>query len=64
MTARARPCDERMISGRIRKAEQFDDAAETIRELAADEGEAGDAYGRRRLRSRASARVIRAAARA
>ena len=41
--ARTRLCDEATISGRLRKAEQFLDAAETIREFADDEHEVGDA---------------------
>jgi hypothetical protein len=44
MTERARPCDEATIAGRLRKAEQFLDAAETIRDFAADEHDVGDAY--------------------
>lgn len=44
MTARTRPCDEATISGRLRKAEQFLEAAETIREFANDEHDVGDAY--------------------
>ncbi len=44
MTARTRPCDEATIAGRLRKAEQFLEAAETIREFADDEDEVGDTY--------------------
>lgn len=33
-----------MTAGRMRKAEQFADAAETIREFADDEADVGDAY--------------------
>jgi hypothetical protein len=44
MTARTRTCDEGIIAGRLRKAEQFLDAAETIREFADDENEIADAY--------------------
>lgn len=44
MTGRTRRCDEATTAGRLRKAEQFLDAAETIREFAADESEVGDAY--------------------
>lgn len=44
MTARTRRCDELTIAGRLRKAEQFLDAAETIREFAESEHEVGDAY--------------------
>lgn len=43
MTPRTRLCDEATIAGRLRKAEQFLDAAETVREFADDEGEIGDA---------------------
>jgi len=41
---RTRPCDRRTIEGRFLKAEQFFDAAETIREFASEEADAGDAY--------------------
>ncbi len=44
MTGRTRRCDEPTTAGRLRKAEQFLDAAETIREFADDESEVGDAY--------------------
>jgi hypothetical protein len=44
MTARTRPCGEATIAGRLRKAEQFLDAAETIREFADAEHEIGDAF--------------------
>ena len=44
MTARTRPYDEATTRGRLRKAEQFWDAAESIRELADDEAEIGDVY--------------------
>jgi hypothetical protein len=45
MTAvRTRACDEAVIDGRMRKAEQFWEAAEITRELADDEAEVGDAY--------------------
>jgi len=44
MTARTRPCNDALTAGRLRKAEQFLDAAETIREFADDEYEVGDAY--------------------
>jgi hypothetical protein len=43
MTPRTRRCDEATIAGRLRKAEQFLDAAETIRDFADDEHEVGDA---------------------
>jgi hypothetical protein len=42
--ARTRPCDDRVIEGRRRKALQFLDAAETVREFADDEAGAGDVY--------------------
>lgn len=38
------PCDRRTIDGRFRKADQFLEAAETIREFAGEEAEIGDAY--------------------
>jgi hypothetical protein len=44
MKARVRECDERISAGRFRKALQFRDAAETIREFADDEAEIGDAF--------------------
>jgi len=44
MTPRVRECDETTIAGRLRKAEQFMEGGETIRELAADESDVGDAY--------------------
>jgi hypothetical protein len=44
MTPKLRPCDEATIAGRLRKAEQFMDAAETIRELAGEGDDVGDAY--------------------
>jgi hypothetical protein len=43
MTPRTRRCEEATMSGRLRKAEQFLEAAETIREFADDEHEVGDA---------------------
>ena len=43
MTPRTRPCKESTIAGRLRKAEQFLDAAETIRDFADDERDVGDA---------------------
>jgi hypothetical protein len=45
MTGRTRPCDDAVIHGRLRKAEQFWEAAEITREFADDEAEVGDAYG-------------------
>jgi hypothetical protein len=44
MTPRVRKCDEATVAGRLRKAEQFMESGETIREFAADEGDIGDAY--------------------
>jgi hypothetical protein len=44
VTARTRPCDAAVTSGRLRKAEQFLEAAETIREFADDEHNVADAY--------------------
>jgi hypothetical protein len=44
VTARTRRCDAATAEGRLRKARQFLDAAETIREFADDEAEVGDAY--------------------
>ena len=38
------PCDRRIIDGRFRKADEFFEAAETIREFAGEEAEIGDAY--------------------
>ncbi len=43
MTPRTRRCDEGTIAGRLRKAEQFLEAAETIREVADDEHDVADA---------------------
>jgi hypothetical protein len=37
MTTRTRPCDDAVTDGRLRKAEQFWQAAEIARELADDE---------------------------
>ncbi len=44
MTPKMRKCDEATISGRLHKAEQFMDGAETIRELADTEHDVTDAY--------------------
>jgi hypothetical protein len=44
VTARTRPCDEADTRGRLRKAEQFWEAAEITREFADDEAEVADAY--------------------
>jgi hypothetical protein len=45
MTARSRfrECDDEIVSGRLRKAEQFLEVASMVRELADDEGDIGDA---------------------
>jgi hypothetical protein len=40
---RLRECDEVIVSGRLRKAQQFLDAAATVRDLADDEADVGDA---------------------
>jgi hypothetical protein len=44
MTPRVRRSDAATIEGRLRKAEQFMEGAETIRDLADDERDVGDAY--------------------
>jgi hypothetical protein len=44
MGTRVRQCDEATAAGRFRKAEQFLAAAETVRDLADDEAEVGDAF--------------------
>jgi hypothetical protein len=44
MTTRLRDCDDTVAAGRLRKAEQFREAAATIREFADDEAEVGDAF--------------------
>lgn len=44
MTPRFRKADTSTIEGRLRKAEQFMEGAETIRDLAEDERDVGDAY--------------------
>ena len=43
MSPRTRGCDEATIAGRLRKAEQFLESAETIREFADEEREVADA---------------------
>jgi hypothetical protein len=43
VSSRTRPCDEATVAGRMHKADQFFEAAETVRELADDEYELGDA---------------------
>jgi hypothetical protein len=44
VTTRIRECDAATAAGRYRKAEQFLSAAETVRDLADDEAEVGDAF--------------------
>jgi hypothetical protein len=44
MSGRTPVCDDVVTSGRLLKAEQFFDAAETIREFADDEFDVADAY--------------------
>jgi hypothetical protein len=43
MTARVKRCDEETARGRLRKAVQFLDVAEMVRDLADDERDVGDA---------------------
>lgn len=43
MTTRLKKCDEEIASGRFRKAMQFLDVAEMVRDLANDESDVGDA---------------------
>lgn len=43
MTARLKKCNEEIASGRFRKAMQFLDVAEMVRDLANDESDVGDA---------------------
>lgn len=43
MATRTRDCNESIARGRLRKAEQFLEAAETIRDFTDDEAEIGDA---------------------
>jgi len=43
MTVRLRDCDDQVVSGRFAKAEQFLKAATTVRDLAEDEADVGDA---------------------
>lgn len=43
MTPRTRPCDRALSRGRLRKANQFFEQAELIRELSDDASEAADA---------------------
>lgn len=44
MSPRTAPCTHAIKTGRLRKAEQFFDAASTIHEFSGDEHEIGDAY--------------------
>jgi hypothetical protein len=44
MAPRTKPCDEALIAGRRRKAVEFLDAAETLRDSATDEAAVGAAY--------------------
>jgi hypothetical protein len=44
VTSRTRPYDDAVTRGRLRKAEQFWEAAELTREFADNEAEVGDAY--------------------
>jgi hypothetical protein len=44
MTPKMRKCDEATISGRLHKAEQFMESAETIHEFADAEHDVTDAY--------------------
>jgi hypothetical protein len=44
MTPKTRKSTEATVSGRLHKAEQFMEGAETIREFADAEGDIGDAY--------------------
>lgn len=43
MATRKRQCDERTAAGRLRKAEQFLNTAEALRDLADEEADVGDA---------------------
>ncbi len=43
MGTRLRNCDETIVKGRLAKAEQFLDAAATVRDFADDEADVGDA---------------------
>jgi hypothetical protein len=44
MAARVKQCDDRLVEGRRRKAVQFLEAAELIRDFADDEADAGDVF--------------------
>ena len=44
MANRIKDCDEGVVTGRFRKAEQFLAAAQNVRDLANDEAEVGDAF--------------------
>jgi hypothetical protein len=41
---KTRPCDELVTRGRLKKAEQFYSAAQTIRDAADDQADVGDAF--------------------
>jgi hypothetical protein len=43
-TSRTRPCNAAITKGRLKKAQQFYEAAETVRGFADDESDVGDAY--------------------
>lgn len=43
MSLRTKTCTQAVKAGRMRKAQHFADAAETIREFAEDEADVGDA---------------------
>lgn len=44
MVTRVRKCGDGTAAGRLRKAEQFQAAARTVRDLADDEADVGDAF--------------------
>jgi hypothetical protein len=44
MPTRLRSCDDAVVAGRLRKAEQFLDVAAMVRDLADDEADVGDAF--------------------
>lgn len=43
MATRLKKCDDEIVRGRLRKAEQFLDVAEMVRDLADDQADVGDA---------------------
>jgi hypothetical protein len=61
MSRRTRTCDDTVTVGRLRKAEQFVDAAETVREFADDELDVADAAHDRKRAQRQTERLVRAA---